>query len=76
MSLEPCLFCSTTEKITYRDDEPIYLDIHEFNDGERWYVNCGGCGARGPEAMSRRLAALKWNRTLKSLKRGNSHDRS
>ena len=60
--LKPCMFCGTTEKVIDKEIGPVYLDIHEFNNGEHWYVNCMNCGARGPEAMSRRLAAKKWNR--------------
>lgn len=61
--LKACLFCETTEEIVYHRGEPAYLYIHEFaNSGEHFYVNCGRCGATGPRAISRRLAAVKWNR--------------
>lgn len=68
--LEPCLFCGTTERIIYiADDEPVYLDVHERGNGEMYYVHCGRCMANGPEAMSRRLAIVKWNRGIKNLKK-------
>jgi hypothetical protein len=64
--LKPCMFCGLTEKIVQTEDGPVYLDIHEFNNGEHWYVHCGRCESRGPEAMSWRLAGVKWNKPRRS----------
>ena len=64
--LKPCMFCGLTEKIVQTDDGPVWLEMHEFNNGEHWYINCNRCGARGPEAMSERLARKKWNHRAES----------
>jgi predicted nucleic-acid-binding Zn-ribbon protein len=61
--LKPCMFCETTEEVIEKEiDGPVYLEIAEFNNGEYWYVECHNCGARGPQGMSRKIAARKWNR--------------
>lgn len=49
MELESCPFCRS---------ESLFCDV----DSEGWYLECNGCGARGPNAKSPKDAEAAWNR--------------
>ena len=49
--LKPCPFCGHTEQGLGTDD------------GYRWYfVECSGCGARGPEERGMKTPVESWNK--------------
>lgn len=51
----PCPFCAR------RDALIIVADLSLLDVPPRYHVNCGRCGAEGPQARSRRAAAALWN---------------
>lgn len=66
--IDPCPFCGVKLMVESEGDsakfeaneDPSYLSLEETKVGTMsvFYVQCGGCGCRGPEAIASRDDAL------------------